>query len=38
MPLFSQIFKRGVIEGLFKIEYPKETLEYLNYIIKNLVE
>ncbi len=38
IPLFSQIFEQGVKEGLFRIKYPKETLEYLNYIIENLVE
>jgi AcrR family transcriptional regulator len=38
IPLFSKIFEQGVREGLFKIEYPKETIEYLNYIIENLVE
>lgn len=38
MPLFSKIFGQGIREGLFKIEYPEETIQYLNYIIENLVE
>ena len=38
IPLFSKIFEQGVMEGLFKIEYPKETIEYLNYIVENLGE
>ncbi|MGA2676852.1 MAG: TetR/AcrR family transcriptional regulator [Methanobacterium sp.] len=38
IPLFSKIFEQGVREGLFKVEYPKETIEYLNYIFENLFE
>ncbi len=38
IPLFTKIFEQGVMEGLFKIEYPKETIEYLNYIVENLGE
>lgn len=38
IPLFYQIVEQGIREGLFKIEYPKETTEYLNYIVESLVE
>lgn len=36
IPLITQIVEQGVKEGTFKVEYPKETVEYVGYILENL--
>lgn len=35
-PLMTQIVDQGVKEGTFNVEYPKETVEYVGYILENL--
>lgn len=36
LPLITQIVEQGVEKGLFNIEYPRETVEYVGYIVDNL--
>lgn len=36
IPLITQIVEQGVKEGTINIEYPKETVEYVSYILENL--
>ncbi len=36
IPLITQVVKQGVREGIFDVEFPKETVEYVSYILENL--
>lgn len=36
IPLITQVVEQGVEEGTFKVEYPKETVEFVTYIVENL--
>jgi len=36
MPLITEIVEQGVEEGIFDLEFPKETVEYVGYILQNL--
>ncbi len=36
LPLITQIVEQGVKDGSFKVEYPKETVEYVGYILENM--
>lgn len=36
LPLITQIVEQGVEKGLFNIEYTRETVEYVGYIVDNL--
>ena len=38
IPLLTQIAEQGIKEGTFKMEYPKETVEFVSYIVENLGE
>lgn len=38
LPLITQIVEQGTKEGLFNIGYPKETVEYVGYVVENLGE
>ena len=35
-PFITQIIDQGVNEGLFNIEFPRETVEYVGYVLENL--
>ena len=36
VPLITQIVEQGVDEGIFNIEFPMETVEYIGYVVENL--
>lgn len=36
IPLLTQVVEQGVKEGIFKVEYPRETVEFVSYIVENL--
>lgn len=36
IPLITEVVEQGVKEGIFKVEYPKETVEYVSYILENM--
>lgn len=36
IPLFVEIVEQGVTEGIFHVEYPQETVEYLTFIFENM--
>lgn len=36
IPLITQVVEQGINEGIFNVEYPKETVEYVSYILENL--
>lgn len=36
MPLITEIVEQGVEEGIFDLEFPRETVEYVGYILQNL--
>ncbi|MGB9979952.1 TetR/AcrR family transcriptional regulator [Methanobacterium sp.] len=36
VPLITQIVEQGVDEGIFNIEFPRETVEYVGYVVENL--
>lgn len=38
IPLLAQVAEQGVKEGTFKMEYPRETVEFISYIVENLGE
>lgn len=36
IPFITQIVEQGVSEGLFNIEFPRETVEIVGYVLENL--
>ncbi len=36
IPLITLVVEQGVKEGIFHIEFPRETVEYVGYILENL--
>ncbi len=36
IPLLTQVVEQGVKEGTLKVEYPRETVEFVSYIVENL--
>lgn len=36
IPLLTQVVEQGVKEGTFEVEYPRETVEFVSYIVENL--
>ena len=36
VPLITQIVEQGVKEGTLNIEFPRETVEYVGYVVENL--
>lgn len=35
-PLITRVVEQGVEEGSFNVEFPKETVEYVGFILENL--
>ena len=36
IPLLTQVVEQGTKEGTLKVEYPRETVEFVSYIVENL--
>jgi AcrR family transcriptional regulator len=36
IPLLTRIVEQGIKEGTLKVEYPRETVEFVSYIVENL--